>query len=134
MPKQPEDEIAARLKGEVDDITEETKIKRQEDERFGSIDTRLSAIESKPEPTFDTSPLEQAIAGIESRLNDITSLLSKPAETPVSAGAETQTQVETPEDDDEIPHVAVSHRSTARVVEERAPSSSHFLFRRLFGR
>lgn len=122
----------------IEDIQEEARAKGETDARWEALNRRLDALESRPQSEpVDFSPVEAALAGFSTRLDEFGSRLTAREaaashEMEVSAASKDVAPEPEPEESQDIaPQIDIAAATRSAVKPERAPKPSHFLFRRL---
>jgi len=131
----PDEKTREEIHSEIDATLDEANEREQENNWRAGFDTRLAALEGKPEiPGYDDTPLRGEISEVKSSLDRLVDSLlareerSKEAESKTSASVEA-TPPETPAATPQIR----TQVSTDADFRERPPRQEHSLFRR-FGR
>ena len=105
----------------------------QEPNDTSSLESRISALEGKPEPpSYDDSGVTSRIDDLEGQMSRLVDALLKKES---SANASTETTAGTQEQEaPPLPNTPVVRNTTEAEIRERPPRQQHFLNRRWFSR
>lgn len=128
------EDLRTELHESVDQVVTDKEREQAENERIASLETRLSAAETRETPGVDLSPIHSAINDLSTRFDTLlASIVASRASGSTETGASVDTDTSDDDDVETAPRVVtqMTHKSE---IDEKPPRAAHFLFRRFGGR